>query len=178
MTLRRTALAAVVVAALSLVGTVPASAAEATLTDPAGDATGPGLDITDATVVNRDYVIVVRVRFVEAARGDLVVSVDPRKARGVRIVSRYRPLGHTDNLLLAGAFTDRMTDGQETTVLPCHGLRVRWSPDTPTARLRMPARCLHGGNYGAVRVAVLTERSADTDFAPEGRDASSWVPRG
>lgn len=40
---------------------------------------------------NEDHRIVVKVRFDEVRRGDLIVSVDPRGARGVRLVSLDRP---------------------------------------------------------------------------------------
>jgi hypothetical protein len=38
---------------------------------------------------------------------------------------------------------------------------------------------MHRGNYGAVRFAVLTERVADSDYAPDTKSGSSaWIPRG
>ncbi|HEX6515065.1 MAG TPA: hypothetical protein VF049_05805 [Nocardioidaceae bacterium] len=182
MKLRRTALTATAVTAvaataLTLLGS-PAYAGPGSLGDPAGDAIDGGLDITGATIRNHDYSVVVRVRFVKAVRGDLIVSIDPRRAGGVRVVSQYRPEGKTRSFVLTGAFTDRQTDGSETVEVPCSGLRVRWSTDTSTATVRMPSTCLHDGNYGAVRVALLTERGEDTDFAPENRDATRWIRRG
>jgi hypothetical protein len=47
----------------------------------------------------------------------------------------------------------------------------------------LPSRCLRGGDYGAIRFAVLTERgSGDTDVAPESANGdigvSGWIPRG
>lgn len=165
------ALTAVVLAA------APASAAHLTITDPRGDRMGHGLDITGATLRNLGHRIVVDVEFVRSVRGDLIVSVDPRHARGVRMVSEYDPVGHTRNVVLDGAFSNHDV-GEEPARIPCHGFRVRWSPDEPTARLIMPARCLDGGDYTAVRYAVLTERRSDTDYAPGESGESPWVQRG
>jgi hypothetical protein len=59
---------------------------------------------------------------------------------------------------------------------------VSWDADTDVAKLRMPAHCLAGGEYGAVRFALLTELTDDTDYAPETAGGSitstDWVPRG
>ena len=52
-------------------------------------------------------------------------------------------------------------------------------------RFRMPARCLNGGNYGAIKTWVLTEGAqggSDTDYAPVDSDGqltySRWFSRG
>jgi hypothetical protein len=162
-----------------LLTTSPALAEQASIDDDAGDAANGGLDITSVTVRNLDHAVVAKVRFVASVRGDLIVSIDPRGDQGVRMVSEYRPVGHTNNLVIPGAFTDRGPgDG---VAGECRGLRVRWSAEEPTATLRMPSRCLADGNYGAIRFAVLTERGADTDFAPEtprGDGSSAWISRG
>jgi hypothetical protein len=42
----------------------------------------------------------------------------------------------------------------------------------------MPQACLNGGDYGAVRFAVLTERVSDTDSAPDNASETSWISRG
>ncbi|CAA9360117.1 MAG: hypothetical protein AVDCRST_MAG34-2398 [uncultured Nocardioidaceae bacterium] len=176
MPLRRTAVLALIFAAFVLTAS-PALAQRATVTDPAGDASGPGLDVVSATVRNRDHAIVARVRFDRAVRGDLIVSVDPRGDRGVRLVSEYRPHRTTRNYVVGGAFTRRV-EGE----LRCGGFRVVWIADAEVARMRLPSRCLQDGNYGAVRFAVLTERGGDTDYAPETADGdigvSGWIPRG
>ena len=95
------------------------------------------------------------------------------------MISEYRPGGTTENFVLAGAFTDRGAGGR---ALQCRGFRVRWSDEEPVVTLRMPSRCLDDGDYGAIRFAVLTERGADVDFAPETPrgdvSVSAWVPRG
>ena len=48
--------------------------------------------------------------------------------------------------------------------------------------LRMPSGCLHHGDFGAVRFAVLTEGArggGDTDDAPDARrGVTPWLPRG
>src|SRR3954469_25476441 len=162
-----------------LLGAGPASAQSATVPDASGDATGPGLDITRVTVRNLDRAVVAKVRFVRAVRGEVIVSIDPRGATGLRLVSDHRPAGQDHNVVLSGAFTDHRTPAHTPR---CPGFRVRWSEDEPTVTMRMPSRCLHGGDYGAIRFDVLTERSAgDTDFArglPGGDGSSPWVPRG
>jgi hypothetical protein len=117
------------------------------------------------------------VRFVEAVRGDLIVSIDPRRARGLRLVSEYRPNGHTRNSIVSGAFTDKNVP-DEPTVLSCKGFRVTWNVDAAQATLRLPSRCLHDGDYGALRFAVLTERQADSDFTPDTGSGSDWIARG
>lgn len=169
-------------AALALVTSMalaaPAVAATGTLDDDTGDATQKGLDITRAVLDNRDHAIVVRVRFDDVRRGDLIVSVDPRKARGVRLVSEHRPHGETTNQVLGSAFSDG--PGGDSSQVDCPGFRVRWNDDTDTARLRLPSTCLQDGDYGAVRFAVLTENgSGDADFAPDGKkNDAGFIARG
>jgi len=168
-----TRLLAACAAVLSLGLAAPAVAAVGSMDDPAGDASGTGLDVTRATLDNRDRSIVVKVRFDSAQRGDLIVSVDPRGARGLRLVSEYRPAGTTTNYVVQGAFTDKEGGGG---VVDCDGIRVRWNSDTERARLTLPSSCLRGGDYGAVRFAVLTETPSggDVDLAR----GSGWIARG
>ena len=162
-------------AVLSLGVAAPVTAAVGPLDDPTGDA-GGGLDVVHSTLDNRDRSIRITVRFDEAERGDLIVSVDPRGARGVRLVSEYRPAGKTKNFVVAGAFTDKRVGG----VLKCAGFKVRWNADTDRARLTLPSTCLQDGDYGAVRFSVLTERASggDADLAPDDETSSAWIPRG
>jgi hypothetical protein len=136
--------------------------------------------VTRARLANHDYALTVRVRFSEAVRGSLVVSVDRRHGSGLRLVSRYRPQGETRSFVLRHAFTDRGAGNQR---IACHGLRVSWDAEAATATLRLPSRCFNDGDYGAVRFAVLTERgSGDSDVAPETASGdiaeSAWIPRG
>jgi len=161
----------------SLAVAAPALAATGSLDDPAGDATQNGLDITRAALDNDDRRIVVRVRFDELKKSDLIVSVDPRGARGLRMVSEYDPDGETKNYLLPSAFSDK--GGRGEAAPECPGFRVRWNDASSRATLRLPSTCLQDGDYGAVRFAVLTERGADADYAPEGRrGVSGWIARG
>lgn len=148
--------------------------------DPAGDASGGGLDITRAVLANRDYAVTTRVVFDDLVRSDLVISVDRRRGEGLRLVSAYRPNGTTRSFVLRGAFTD---SGPSTGQVPCPGVRVTWDDETNTAKLRLPSRCFNADRYGAVRFAVLTERRGrDADYFPETEDgdigSSPWIPRG
>jgi hypothetical protein len=177
--LSRAAAAAATLVATTVIGTAaPALAASATLHDPAGDADNAGLDITSARLRNLDHRVVVRVAFVRETRGDLVVSIDRRHGRGLRLVSEHHPAGTDQDFVLPGAFTDLTASRADSGHVRCAGFRVHWSARRPTARLVMPQSCLNGGNYGAVRFAVLTERGADTDFAPGDGDGSRWISRG
>jgi hypothetical protein len=157
-------------------GPAPALAESATIADPAGDAAGHGLDVTGARLRNLDHRIVVDVTFVRDVRGDLIVSIDRRHGQGLRLVSEHDPAGHTDDLVIRHAFSDASVGDNRP--VRCRGFRVSWSDARAAARLVLPQRCLHGGDYGAVRFAVLTERRSDTDYAPEGRSASGWISRG
>ena len=165
-------------AALTLLAS-PAVAQKASVSDPAGDATNRGLDFTRVTVDNRDDKIVVRARFVETRRGDLIVSVDPRGKHGLRLISEHRPGGETRNYVLPGAFTDRGTGASNAA---CPGFRVSWSAEKDLARMVLPSTCLQDGNYGAIRFQFLSERGSDSDFGPETQDGelgtSRWIPRG
>ena len=156
----------------------PAHAAVGTLDDETGDATGKGLDVTRVRLDNGDDELVVRVRFDRVRRGDLIVSVDPRGAAGLRLVSEYRPKGETRNQVLPYAFTDSGDEPEPST--GCNGFRVRWNTERDVARLRLPADCLQDGDYGDVRFALLTEDGAgDADFAPDNRrGVSAWIARG
>jgi hypothetical protein len=171
---------AAAVAAVLVVGLAPVSASAATiaLDDPVGDAGGAKrLDLTRVTVANDDHRVVVRVVFADDRPGDLIVSIDPRRALGLRLIAQKRAGRDGDDVIsqrvLPGAFTDATTRSGTVT---CDGYRLRWSGTV--ARLVMPSRCLHGGDYGAVRIAVLTENGSDSDYAPETKNATSWIARG
>jgi hypothetical protein len=170
--LRSAAAAAVLAAALAAVpGT--ATAHQSTVTDAAGDASGRGLDITSVTVRNADRAVVFTLRFVRDRPGEVIVNVKPRHRPAALIVSRHRRTGPDEVLAIS-------RNGE-----PCGGLTSVWDRRAATLELRMPARCLNGGNYGAVRFWALIEEvggGADVDYAPETRDGddrfSEWVPRG
>jgi len=180
MRISRAAVAALVLGVVGPVGVVaPAHAASRVLTDPAGDAGGvKRLDITRAKVRNRDHAVVARVTFAKAVAGDLIVSIDPRGAKGLRLVAERKRDGTITSRVLPGAFTDR---GGAAGSEPCTDLRVQWIQDV--ARLVMPSTCLHDGDYGAIRFAVLTEnRATDSDYTPEtdtgNIGVSGWIARG
>jgi hypothetical protein len=171
----RAAVVAVAVLAL-LVGTSgPASAQGLSFTDPAGDAAGRGLDITHVTVRNGDRGITARVKFRRVMRGDLIIGVQTRSGLGAALISEHRPV-RGDRNFVETAGGDR-----------CRAFAVTWNADAQAAAMRMPARCLRGGNYGALRFFVLTEdspdRGVDIDVAPnvDGTQQTpwtGWVPRG
>ena len=160
--------------AASVLLAAPSSAQELKIEDPVGDKASPGLDIVAARVDNRDHRVVAWVRFAEDLRGEVIVSVDRRHGQGLRMVSEHRPARQDLDFVVPGAFSDK-AGGAE---VRCSGYRVRWRDDRPVMRMTLPARCLNSGNYGAVQVAVLTERGDDTDYAPEPLSSGPWVPRG
>src|ERR1700754_2996686 len=168
--MRRLCLALVLPLSLLLVAlATPAQAASIGFTDPAGDGeAGPRLDITDVVVHNRDHRIVVETSYAQVSRGHLVVFLHARGTRGsIRVVSLHRPAGEDNNFVL----------GQRK---DCAGLRVMWDAEADTSRVSLPSRCLHGGDYGAVRAWLLTEESSgsDADFAPARPKQADWVARG
>ncbi len=130
------------------------------VTDPAGDGLkGHRLDITAVQLANRDHAIVITISVVRVAYGDLGVGI---KARGdstketAAVTSVHRSGGDTNRL-----FT---IEGDQ----QCKGLRVRWNPTTDHVRVRVPSRCVDGGDYGAVAVKAIFEIGSDADFAPKG----------
>ncbi|WKN50329.1 hypothetical protein [Nocardioides sp. Arc9.136] len=75
--------------------------------------------------------------------------------------------------MLPGAFTDTTSGPSPVT---CEDHRLRWNGKA--VRLVMPSTCLHDGDHGAVRVAVLTENGSDSVRPPEGRSATRCIARG
>jgi hypothetical protein len=142
--------------------------------DPAGDGLkGRSLDITDVRVTNDDHAVLATVSFVRVAHGNLGVAI---KARGdhrrgiVGVTSVHRSTGDKNRLLTAAG------------VLKCRGLKVTWVAATNRVRIRVPSRCIDGGNYGAVKVQAITEIGSDADFAPKSPNGSwrwtAWASRG
>jgi hypothetical protein len=157
-----------------LLAAAPASAQQAVIDDPARDAPHHTIDFTKVHVENDDSAVVAKLRLYNAAQGGtLIVSVAPRGARGVRMISEYDPVGHTTNFVVAGAFGDSHQGHQP---MSCRGFRVSWSMDHPVVTLKMPSRCLNGGDYGALKFSVLTE-DQDGGDADDARP-TAWVPRG
>lgn len=151
----------------------PAYSQQVTIADAAADNTGPGLDIITATVANNDRAIRTSVSFTEVVRGDLIVSIRSRGGNGVRVVSEHRPQRGDRTFLLKGSFVRAAR---------CSGLGAEWDQATDSVRVRLPSRCLDQGNYGAIRVGVLTESArdgGDVDYAPDTKQGSTdWVRRG
>jgi hypothetical protein len=164
---------------LALLAAPAANAQRLAVDDPSGDAPNGELDITRASLANRDYRLVARVTFADNERGDVIVGVDRRHGTGIRMVAHRSADGSVRGRLLPIAFTDHDAGSDVT----CRRLMVSWDDDRSRVTLRMPSRCWNDGDYGAVRYAVLTERrGADSDWAPEGPDGeddtSAWVARG
>lgn len=156
-----------------LLGAGPASAQKVYLQDPAGDAPEHSIDFTRVKLDNTDHNVVARLRLYNAESGALLVSVKPRHARGVRMVSLYDPVGHTSNYVADGAFGDPHPAEEP---MRCRGYRVRWSPERPIVTLKMPSRCLNGGRYSTLQFSVLTEDNDGGDSDDAG--PTGWVPRG
>lgn len=171
MTSPRTVLTSLVVT-LCLAVAAPAQAQSLRFTDRAGDTPGHGMDIVASTIRNGDRGLSTTVWFEEAMRGELILGLRWRGG-GTTVVSRHRPRRGDSNFLFTG----------EKQV--CKRLRVSWDHAADKATVRVPSRCLDGGNYGAVRAFLLTEdvrRGGDVDLAPESADREwHWtrrVPRG
>ena len=131
------------------------------------------LDITSIKVANRDHAIVSTVTFVRAVRGDLGIRYWARgeKRRDMALVfNKHRPRGDNTSLLTI--------DGEES----CRALTVTWDHEADVVKVRLPSRCFREGDYGAVRVKVITEIGSDADFAPKDADGdwrwTDWISRG
>lgn len=143
------------------------------VSDPAGDGLkGQRLDITTVKLANRDHSIVVTIAVVHVAYGDLGVRMKARGDSGetALITSLHRSGGDTNRLVTAA--------GEK----QCKALHVSWNEATDRVRVRVPSRCVDGGDYGAVRVKTIFEIGSDADFAPKGPKGSwrwtDYVARG
>jgi hypothetical protein len=160
------ALSACLAGGLTLSVAPAALAAELTVTDPARDNDGPGLDIVSGVLDNTDYTVSGTVNFRADRDGTLIVGLKARERGLLRLVSRHRADGGGRNVLL-----DR--NGR----IACDGLVVNWNSAAATATFSIPSTCLWQGNYGAVRPWYLTEgldSGSDIDFAT----TTEFVPRG
>nr|CAA9358476.1 MAG: hypothetical protein AVDCRST_MAG46-3104 [uncultured Nocardioidaceae bacterium] len=151
----------------------PAHADRMTVADEAGDTAAPGPDITSVSVRNLDRGVSVTLTFARDRPGEIFVGLQSRHHRPSIIFSSHRRTGPDD--------TDFFTRPDH----PCHRLTSDWDRRAATMQLRLPARCLHDGNYGALRIVAVTEGhrgGEDVDFAPQDRNGdpawSDWVPRG
>jgi hypothetical protein len=171
----RALLAAILVSGSVVASAAPATAERLSTSDPAGDTPQPGLDITRAAFANGDRAIVTRLTFRRDRPGTVVVKVKARHGRSVYIVSEHLRTGPDDTFLFEPG-----TEG----ATRCRGLASSWDREAALLRLRMPARCLDDGNYGAVRHWALTETrgGGDVDAAPQDSEGelsvTDWIPRG
>jgi hypothetical protein len=159
------------------VAPAPANAAAVALTDDSGDTLEPGLDFTAIRERNTDRAVVARITFARDRRSEIIIAVRPRHhaAETVRIVAVHRREGE-DRIFLIDNDSEKVT---------CGGLRSTWDRDTATMKMRLPSRCVNGGDYGAIRSWFLTEGfggGGDVDYAPENGDGglgwTPWIARG
>ncbi len=173
--MRGTRIVAVVCLTLGPIAlSVPAQAASTTISDPAGDAFGAGLDVTGAQLANRDGAYAATITFVTDAQSNVIVAVGTHDGQVVRIISEHSSHGPDNAYLL----------DQSGRTVPCRGLVSSWDRQSATLSLKMPSVCMRGGDYGAVHSWVLTEAGSgqDVDYAPENGKGdirfTPWIPRG
>ena len=166
----------VALSASLLVMPTAAEARSVVVLDRAGDTAEPGLDTTRARFGNRDHVVVTTLTFTADRPGKVIVAIGTRDRRVTAVIeSRHRRQGPDDVLLFNPRGTAR----------PCSGLTSKWQRPSATLRIRLSARCVQGGDYGAIRAWVLTEPLhdyGDVDYAPEDARGdlafTEWLPRG
>lgn len=153
-------IAAVAAAGSVVVGGLPAQAGTIVIDDRDRDGQhGPSLDFTSVEVANRTHAVVITARFRRVTAGDLaayVLPVGAARDEQVRLVSSLR------------ARRVRSSIATQEGVQRCDGLVVTWDREEDTFRARVPARCINGGDYGAVRVRLITEIGSDADLSPGG----------
>lgn len=157
-------------AAAVLILTLPVAAQAATtsISDPAGDGSqGKRLDVVSATLNNKAKAIKIDVEVVKVAKGDLVVFLKLKGHKLIRAVSEYRPKQGTLNNFILGGDDPK---GNRT----CPGFTAAWSTSEDTISLRIPARCLDGGDYEKARFKILTEIGPDADLAPSTPEDEKW----
>lgn len=150
-----------------------AMAAQLNVNDAANDNARKGLDIVEASIGNRDRAVVATVSFRKERLGSVIVAVKSRNHGAVVLVVKHQ--ANQDRVF----FFTRNDEGK------CPRLRVDWMAKQAAVQFRMPARCLNGGNYGAIKTWVLTEGAgggSDVDYAPvngKGRlTYTPWISRG
>ncbi|GAA5150489.1 hypothetical protein GCM10023340_27720 [Nocardioides marinquilinus] len=153
-------LAAVLAVAALVAVSAPAQAATIRIDDPDRDGTqGPRLDITSVRVANNERALVVDVSMRRVVTGDLAIWVKPQGAskREIFIIaSQHRADGDRNRIISSD---DRR---------PCRALTTDWNARRDVVRVRLPSRCLRGGDYSALRVRLITERrGGDVDIAPQ-----------
>jgi hypothetical protein len=172
----RAATAAAAVSASLLVLPTAAEAQSVVVLDRAGDTGQPGLDVTSARFGNRDHAIVTTLTFTVDRPGTVIVAIGTRDRRIAAVIgSRHHRQGQ-DRVSL---FNPRGAARR------CAGLSSEWKRPSATLQIRLPARCVSRGNYGAIRAWVLAEplhSGGDVDYAPEDARGdlafTEWLPRG
>lgn len=144
-----------------LVGAGPASAATGNIPDADRDGETTSLDFQRVQVSNNERAVVVTAYFDRVARGLMGVYLQADSGETVLVGADYRP--GRERVLFYSA--PRRT---------CRGLSVRWDVHASTARVRVPARCVAGGDYDAVRARLITEQGGDTDLVPDQTRAGTW----
>ena len=133
-------------------------AAEHTVTDPARDTTGHGLDIVSGVLDNDDYVMSGTVSFRADRNGVLIVGLKARHRQELRIVSKHA---------VGGAGAIRLIDRRGQRV-DCEAMSIDWDNAAATATFSVASICLWQGNYGGVRPWFLVENlnsGHDVDYA-------------
>jgi len=160
-------LAAVSVAVAPLAVASPATARSIGVADETGDTLDAGLDITYVSFRNRDRVIQASLNFHRDRRGTVIVFAEARNGPGVRIVIQHPSKGADETFVINARGKEVSCRGGA----DGPGVSSVWDRQTSTVTLRMPSRCMAGGNYGAVRFSALIEgfrsQSSDVDYAPE-----------
>ena len=152
----------------------PANAGRTTVSDPVGDGLkGQRLDITSVRVNNRDHAIVTTVAVRRVAAGDFAVVYQARGKKPRKLAAVYSerfPGHHHDSF--------RTSEGKQ----PCERLKVTWDRDADFLRVRLPSTCFNAGDFGGVRVKVITEIGSDADVAPKDSQGrwrwTAWTSRG
>ncbi len=150
----------------------PVQARHLSVTDAGRDTWRTGLDITGVQIGNNDQAVVAQVRLANAVRGRVIVSVEARRGSGLRLLHLHRPGRRDRTAVMRGPLM----------LLPqsaCPRASGTWHARTRSVTLRLPSRCLDAGQYGAVRISVLTERprGADVDAAPQKSNRQPTVTR-
>lgn len=169
----------VFVATMLAVGLVaaaaPAFAEQWSTTDPRKDVDVRGLDIVSFSLKNRDRAVVAELELTADRRGTVVVALKRRTGDVLLLVSKH-PIKRDGKSFVIDKKGNK---------IPCPRLSVVWHGAGAYVTLRMPANCMNGGNYGAVKAWALTERldGNDVDYAPQRAGSSSlsfgkWISRG
>ncbi len=115
---------------------------------------------------------------------DVYVSVEPRGGCRASAWSRSAGPARSPATSSIDGAANQIASG--TGQLDCPGFRSKWNIVKATVKLTLPAECLAGGAYGALRFVVLAEGSSgdDSDFVPQQGPATEklrptgWIGRG